>query len=429
MSRKRVYGTGSVYKESKTGKWKGQVYYTLNGEGRKKVFTRDTKRAAEKAIDEFVSQNKALFSSATRSRLNENIVSMPKTVETEMKTWLSNVKEKELKPTSFRRLFITSEQHIWPYIGRFFPEELTVDIIQTEIINRMVDKGLSPSSIKKARDAISSFLDYYIKKNALFSMVNVVKFTVLPKGSSRRTRALTENHYFTDEEIQKYMRELWRKRDDGSYVYKARTREILTVLPNTGLRISECLGLKWKDWDREAHILRIRRSTSQDVKFDIETGEIEKGSYRVVIMEDSTKTAAGQRTVPLNDSITKLLTERYEREHPSENDLMFPNDDGSPLAVAGLLKTTKSITKKIGCPQKTGLHIMRHTYASALLRAGVSERIVAEILGHANASITTDVYMHIVNELRFSENKDAPKFNPYPEYLIEQGLGMRITDK
>lgn len=42
-----------------------------------------------------------------------------------------------------------------------------------------------------------------------------------------------------------------------------------------------------------------------------------------------------------------------------------------------------------------GMHMMRHTYASALISAGLSPRVVAERLGHANASLTLNTYSHL----------------------------------
>lgn len=43
----------------------------------------------------------------------------------------------------------------------------------------------------------------------------------------------------------------------------------------------------------------------------------------------------------------------------------------------------------------TGMHMMRHTYASALISAGLSVKVVSERLGHANAALTLNTYSHL----------------------------------
>lgn len=46
-------------------------------------------------------------------------------------------------------------------------------------------------------------------------------------------------------------------------------------------------------------------------------------------------------------------------------------------------------------PKGVGLHALRHFYASALISAGLSVRVVSERLGHANAAMTLNVYAHL----------------------------------
>jgi integrase len=50
--------------------------------------------------------------------------------------------------------------------------------------------------------------------------------------------------------------------------------------------------------------------------------------------------------------------------------------------------------------QPTSLHDLRHTHATLLLRDGVPVKVVAERLGHAQASITMDVYAHVLGDMQ-----------------------------
>ena len=43
-----------------------------------------------------------------------------------------------------------------------------------------------------------------------------------------------------------------------------------------------------------------------------------------------------------------------------------------------------------------GLHVLRHTHATTMLRAGVDARVVADRLGHSTTKLTTDTYQHVL---------------------------------
>jgi integrase len=49
----------------------------------------------------------------------------------------------------------------------------------------------------------------------------------------------------------------------------------------------------------------------------------------------------------------------------------------------------------LGIPADDGFHTLRHFYASALIRAGESVKVVQQRLGHASATMTLDVYSHL----------------------------------
>ena len=71
-----------------------------------------------------------------------------------------------------------------------------------------------------------------------------------------------------------------------------------------------------------------------------------------------------------------------------------------------------------GIPKGQALHSQRHFYASALIRAGLSVRVVSDRLGHANAAMTLNVYAHLWpdDEDRTREAVEAI-FAPPADYL------------
>ena len=56
-----------------------------------------------------------------------------------------------------------------------------------------------------------------------------------------------------------------------------------------------------------------------------------------------------------------------------------------------------NILRNAGIAHK-GLHALRHTFASMLIRKGVDIKIVSELLGHADVAFTYNRYVHIIDE-------------------------------
>ena len=75
---------------------------------------------------------------------------------------------------------------------------------------------------------------------------------------------------------------------------------------------------------------------------------------------------------------------------------MFANDDGSPLRPSALTAAMRSACAACGLPRWVHLHTLRHTFATYLLAAGTPVKEVQELLGHASATTTLNVYGHVV---------------------------------
>lgn len=80
--------------------------------------------------------------------------------------------------------------------------------------------------------------------------------------------------------------------------------------------------------------------------------------------------------------------------------LVFMTKSGSPVSPRDYYSSFQSVVKKAMKKFKikplTGLHQLRHTHATILLRQGINPKIVAERLGHASVKITLDTYSHVL---------------------------------
>ncbi|HVD18697.1 MAG TPA: tyrosine-type recombinase/integrase, partial [Propionibacteriaceae bacterium] len=167
-----------------------------------------------------------------------------------------------------------------------------------------------------------------------------------------------------------------------------RLHAAFVLLATTGMRRGEALGLRWSDVDLTAG----RASISQTVimvHHDIEVG--------------SPKTARGRRTVALDPGTVAALREHRKRQAAerllmgvgfTDHGLAFCLPDGRPLHPERFSRTFSRQTAHAGLPA-IRLHDLRHTWATLALSAGEHPKVVQERLGHANVSITLDVYSHV----------------------------------
>lgn len=83
----------------------------------------------------------------------------------------------------------------------------------------------------------------------------------------------------------------------------------------------------------------------------------------------------------------------------ADNDFVFTGDRGQPRDPDGAIRDAfKNLLKKAGLPA-IRLHDLRHGAATLLLSLNVHPRVVMEILGHSQISLTMDTYAHTVPEL------------------------------
>ncbi len=75
--------------------------------------------------------------------------------------------------------------------------------------------------------------------------------------------------------------------------------------------------------------------------------------------------------------------------------LLFTNDIGRPVRRTSWGEVCRAAVRQAGAPAGTGLHSLRHYYASLLIRHSESVKVVQTRLGHASAAETLDTYSHL----------------------------------
>ena len=409
---KTKYGGGYIWKTA-DGRYRGEIYMGTDPEtGKKrpkKIFTSKNRKIVEEKMDLFLESEVQYRKKYKKNTIKKELNNNPGTLEYELIKWM-HLKKLSLKPKSYARNVSTAKCHIFPNIGEYAVEDLTVDLIQDKLINRMTESGASFSAIKKAKDLLSGFYKYYLVHSGKYmTNINIIKFIELPKRLKKEEQ-VDETKYMTDDETMRFIEECTSVCENGKPKYKR--GDLILLLLNTGMRVGECIPLRVMDFNKENKTLRINKNAAEVSDADVGRDQTRKNSHSVVL-QNTPKTSKGNRIIPLNQTAMDILEKASGNKKP--NDLLFPNSRGGLLWTTGIRKTVNGIYRKIGCDGKSGLHTLRHTYASALFHQSVPTKIIQRLLGHNSAQITSDIYTHIIDELIYGVRKQ--QFKPYPEHL------------
>jgi integrase len=161
------------------------------------------------------------------------------------------------------------------------------------------------------------------------------------------------------------------------------------LLSTTGMRRGELLGLRWADIDFERGSLAVRQVHTA-VNYTVETG--------------TPKTHKGSRTVSLDPATLAALRSHRRQQNEerlvwggawTETGLVFVRADGDAIHPQRLSQWFAQHVRRAGLP-KIRLHDVRHSYATAVIRAGVPHKVVSQRIGHANPTITMTTYQHVL---------------------------------
>lgn len=309
------------------------------------------------------------------------------TVGEYIKDWLYNVKANTLKPSSFDRKEEVINYQILPYIGDICIDSLSADDIQA-MVNELKVR-YSFSTVKKAYECINACLKYAVKRRDI--AYNVAESVTIPTNTERSN---SDIHFFSEDEIRLILQESVRCYKNGSRVY--RMGEIFVFLLNTGLRIGEALALEWQNVDFKKQLVTVR----SNVVYVKDRSESNR-SY-CCVKQPSTKTRNGSRIIPLNSEAMRALISL--RELNDNTPYVFATKNGKRITPRNIDRTFRSILKRCGIAC-TGVHSLRHTFASRLFAKGVDVKTVSELLGHSDVGITYDTYIHLIQEQRITAVK------------------------
>lgn len=295
-----------------------------------------------------------------------------------MQLWLDDYVAVDRKPSTAENYESVMKNHVLPELGRIRVDRLAPSDVQ-RLIGKLRKKGYSARYIRGIHHVLRCSLNVAVARKMI--AVNPAAGAVVPKLqhvdmdtiSATDVTKLQEADLFESEPL----------------------FACVLLMLFTGLRRGEALALRWSDIDLEHNTLVVQR----------ELVKVQGGT-----VFQSTKTRTSNRLIPFGAWMKSVLKKHHESQSDfikktkgyKHNDLVFARESGNPYYPDSLRKILHRILKKAGL-HAVRVHDLRHTCATILMLSGVHPKVVQEILGHSNISVTLGTYSHTMPSMK----KDA----------------------
>lgn len=301
------------------------------------------------------------------------------TVDSFFEFWV-DTKSKMQGYSTARTYKVRYKKSIQPIIGNMMITDVKALHCQ-KIVNALVDHNYCNSTIRLTVSILRGLFDYAVDCDIIMKTPCKIKISNNVGVVKDKKRALTIAEQKTFLEAIK------------GHKYENQ----FNFLIQTGLRIGEMIGLQWKDVDFKNKTITVRRS----MQYHSETKKL---------VESKTKSAAGNRKIPLTDEALTILKNQKEMVSaikiiPIEwRDYIFISDDGIPIRCTLYNNALKKICKKTKL-RNFSVHVLRHTYATRCIQAGMKPKTVQTLMGHSKYDTTMDMYVDTTEDDIFDEVK------------------------
>jgi integrase len=361
---KRGNGEGSIYQRKEDNKWVGSI--TLEN-GKRKVFYGKTRREVQEKM-------KVALHEQQQGTL---VKSSPQTVAQFLADWLENTQRRRVRPRTYERYSEVINLHIIPAVGNVQLQKLTAQQVQM-FYTKKEDEGLASTTIHYYHSVLHNALNVAVKWGLISK--NVCDL-VSPPGEER-----FEIKPLTVEQAQTLL----------ATARGHKWEALFTLALATGMRRGELIALKWQDINFKTGTLQVVRVLTR-----VPTKMPKRGH---VYMEAEPKTQKSRRSVMIAPFALEALKEHRVRQLEAklkagasweEHDYVFCTLHGTHLGPNHVVEEFKLLLKQAGLPD-IRFHDLRHSAATLLLSLGIHPKVVQELLGHTQISITMDVYSHVL---------------------------------
>ena len=290
------------------------------------------------------------------------------TVGEYLNAWLNSARDRS--PKTLERYRELAENQVLPHLGTVPLQRLKPEHISAWHA-KLIDGGLSPRTVVHAHRVLSLCLKRAAENGTLAR--NVAGVRKPPTVEDTELEILEPGKVLAVLEALR----------DHPYLHP-----IACLAAATGMRRGELLALRWDDVDLERGVLRVERSVEETkAGLRIKPPKTKRGRRNIGFSTDT--------VAMLRDHRKKQIELRLQTGLGGQPALVFSDIEGQMLSPNNVTRAWGRALRARGLPP-VGFHSLRHSHASALIRAGVDILTVSRRLGHAKAHITLDTYGHLV---------------------------------
>lgn len=367
--KKNFNGEGTLYFSESLNRWVGQFTDPNTGK-RKSIYDTNEKKARKKLRDAIKAAEDGIYvnkTNVTVYQIGKDIVELKfKTKITKEAAYLRNLET--LKTINDYGLGSTKVQKV------------TTEKIQ-DFFNNQTHRA--NSCIDKIHSLLNQIFKKAIKKKIITE--NPLEDIIKPKSEKqdKKVEALTleeHQHFIKALENEKY-------------------KNIFLLEINTGMRPGEILALTPNDIDFKNNCIHITKTLTKDIEDNYKLG-------------DSTKTYAGTRDFPLDDQLKAILKDSISKMKLNKNQLIFTLENCKIINVSTINTVFKRICRNLKFNDKDDYnqYMLRHTFATRCIEAGMPAHVLQKLLGHADVSTTINTYLTIFNKYKEEELKKVADY-------------------
>ena len=291
--------------------------------------------------------------------------------------WIG-IKKQTVRPNTVRNYSERYERNIKNVIGSKLLTEVKPVHCQ-KIFSDIAEEGYKTTTIYQTRITLFNMLEFAKENDVL--IVNPCKKSL----KSNMGKPSEKKEALTIDVQKKFLGAV------VGYSYENQYRFVL----QTGLRTGEMIGLKWSDIDFKNRTMKIERTMEYRYKV---------GEWRI----GPPKSQSGYRTVPLTEEAVRILENQRKKNQslkiiPMEwKDFVFLCRKGTPVKNSTYDTGLFKYCDRAGIP-RFSMHVLRHTFATRCIEAGMKPKTLQKILGHSNIGITMNLYVHITEDEKHRE--------------------------
>ena len=274
--------------------------------------------------------------------------------------WLK-YKKNTVKKSTYYNYSYSVEKYLYP---KFADQDITQIKDYNDFIEKLTDT-LAPKTVRDIITKLKEIINFYEEEHN--TKLNIKKMS-LTKMNKKEIQILSNKE---KQKLEKYCIEQNSLKSLG-----------ILICLNTGLRIGEVCALRWENIDFESKKIHIEKTIERIYS---------KEENKTIVIIDTPKSITSVRTIPINSKLYNIL--KQIRGKSKKTDFVLTGSSEHYVEPRNYQYHFKEILKRSKV-KKYKFHTLRHTFATNCIEAGMDIKSLSEILGHADVSITLNIYVH-----------------------------------